>query len=184
MGSLWIYCKRFLRFLSDPDRLCCSPFWKLITASRILAGARHVARRATEGRRLKGTLPVASLQTSFGVRLSRIHFSPLRGGEMNAWQTNRKERLRGGYPASRVSFDLPRYLKGDRGTKCRVKKKRTSQSSQNAQPKTQEVALYWDYRRMAQSWWYYSCLVPPLYSAPRFIARVHTNCNLTFSKQN
>ena len=124
MGSLWIYCKRFLRFLSDPDRLCCSPFWKLITASRILAGARHVARRATEGRRLKGTLPVASLQTSFGFRLSRIHFSPLRGGEMNAWQTNPKERLRGGYPASRVSFDLPRYLKGDRGTKCRVKKKK------------------------------------------------------------
>ena len=54
MGSLWIYCKRFLRFLSDPDRLCCSPFWKSITASHSLAGARHVARRATEGRRPKG----------------------------------------------------------------------------------------------------------------------------------
>ena len=54
MGSLWIYCKRFLRFLSDPDRLCCSPFWKSITASHILAGARHVARRVTEGRRPKG----------------------------------------------------------------------------------------------------------------------------------
>ena len=26
MGSLWIYCKRFLRFLSDPGRLCCWPF--------------------------------------------------------------------------------------------------------------------------------------------------------------
>ena len=50
MGSLWIYCKRFLRFLPDPDRLCCSPFWKSITASRILASARHVARRATEAR--------------------------------------------------------------------------------------------------------------------------------------
>ena len=50
MGSLWIYCKRFLRFLSDPDRLCCSPFWKSITASHSLAGARHVARRATEAR--------------------------------------------------------------------------------------------------------------------------------------
>ena len=53
MGSLWIYCKRFLRF--DPDRLCCSrrfsPFWKSITARHILAGARHVARRVTEGRR-------------------------------------------------------------------------------------------------------------------------------------
>ena len=48
MGSLWIYCKRFLRFLSDPDRLCCSPFWKSITGSHILAGARHVARKATE----------------------------------------------------------------------------------------------------------------------------------------
>ena len=50
MGSLWIYCKRFLRFLSDPDRLCCSPFWTSITASHSLAGARHVARRATEAR--------------------------------------------------------------------------------------------------------------------------------------
>ena len=50
MGSLWIYCKWFLRFLSDPDRLCCSPFWKSITASHILAGARCVARRATEAR--------------------------------------------------------------------------------------------------------------------------------------
>ena len=49
VGSLWIYCKRFLRFLSDPDRLCCSPFWKSITASHILAGALHVA-RATEAR--------------------------------------------------------------------------------------------------------------------------------------
>ena len=48
VGSLWIYCKRFLRFLSDRDRLCCSPFWKSITASHILAGARHVARRVTE----------------------------------------------------------------------------------------------------------------------------------------
>ena len=35
---------------------------------------------------------LASPQTSFGVRLSRI------GGEMNAWQTNPKGRLRGGYP--------------------------------------------------------------------------------------
>ena len=41
---------------------------------------------------------LASSQTSFGVRSSRIHFSPTdRGGEMNAWQTNPKERLRGGY---------------------------------------------------------------------------------------
>ena len=44
MGSLWICCKRFLR----PDRLCCSPFWKSITASYTLASARHVARGATE----------------------------------------------------------------------------------------------------------------------------------------
>ena len=50
VGSLWIYCKRFLRFLSDPDRLCCSPFWKSKTASHILAGALHVA-PATEARR-------------------------------------------------------------------------------------------------------------------------------------
>ena len=50
VGSLWIYCKRFLRFLSDPDRLCCSPFWKSKTVSHILAGARQVARRATEAR--------------------------------------------------------------------------------------------------------------------------------------
>ena len=50
MASLWIYRKRFLRFLSDPDRLCCLPFWKSITASHILAGARHVARRTTEAR--------------------------------------------------------------------------------------------------------------------------------------
>ena len=56
MGSLWIYCKRFLRFLSDPDRLCCSPFWKSITASHSLAGARHVARRATEARESKHQL--------------------------------------------------------------------------------------------------------------------------------
>ena len=34
--------------------LCCSPFWKSITASHILAGARNVARRVTEGRRPKG----------------------------------------------------------------------------------------------------------------------------------
>ena len=54
MGSLWIYCKRFLPFLSDPDRLCCLPFWKSITASHLLAGARHVARRVTEDRRPKG----------------------------------------------------------------------------------------------------------------------------------
>ena len=47
MGSLWIYCKRFLRFF-DPDRLCCSPFWKSITASHILAGAQHIARRPTK----------------------------------------------------------------------------------------------------------------------------------------
>ena len=43
---------------------------------------------------------VASPQTSFGVGLSLIHFSPtdvVRGGEMNAWQTNPKGRLRGGY---------------------------------------------------------------------------------------
>ena len=39
---------------------------------------------------------LASQQTSFGVRLSRIHFSP-RTGEMNAWQKNPKGRLRGGY---------------------------------------------------------------------------------------
>ena len=38
------------------------------------------------------TLDLASPQTSFAVRLSRIHF-----GEMNAWQTNHKGRLRGGY---------------------------------------------------------------------------------------
>ena len=50
MESLWIYCKRFLRFLSTPDRLCCSPVWKSIAASHILAGARHIARRVTEGR--------------------------------------------------------------------------------------------------------------------------------------
>ena len=36
--------------------------------------------------------PLASPQTSFGVRLSRIH-----GVEMNACQTNPKGRLRGGY---------------------------------------------------------------------------------------
>ena len=40
---------------------------------------------------------LASPQTSFGVRLSRIHFFPMDGGEMNAWQTNPKGRLRGGY---------------------------------------------------------------------------------------
>ena len=54
MGSLWMYCKRFLPFLSDPDRLCCSPFWKSIGASHILAGTQHVAQRMTEGRRPKG----------------------------------------------------------------------------------------------------------------------------------
>ena len=36
-------------------------------------------------KRLKGEEGVAFPQTSFGVRLSRIHFSPtVRGGEMNA----------------------------------------------------------------------------------------------------
>ena len=43
---------------------------------------------------------VASPQTSFGVRLSRIHFSPtdvVRWGEMNAWRTNPIGHLRGGY---------------------------------------------------------------------------------------
>ena len=29
VGSLWIYCKRFLRFLSDRDLLCYSPFLKI-----------------------------------------------------------------------------------------------------------------------------------------------------------
>ena len=38
---------------------------------------------------------LASPQTSFGVRLSRIH-----EGEMNAGQTNPKGRLRGGYVLS------------------------------------------------------------------------------------
>ena len=41
-------------------------------------------------------LRLASPQTSFGVRLSRIHF-------MNAWQTNPKGRLWGGYPPTRLS---------------------------------------------------------------------------------
>ena len=45
------------------------------------------------------TAPVlASPQTSFGVCSSRIHFSPTdRGGEKNAWRTNPKGRLQGGY---------------------------------------------------------------------------------------
>ena len=44
------------------------------------------------------TKNLASPQTSVGVRLSRIRFSPTdRGGEMNAWQTNPNGRLRGGY---------------------------------------------------------------------------------------
>ena len=43
--------------------------------------------------------PLASLQTSFGVRSSRIHFSPTEG-ERNAWRTNPKGRLRGGYTPS------------------------------------------------------------------------------------
>ena len=30
VGSLWIYCKRFLRFLSDADRLCCSPSFAVL----------------------------------------------------------------------------------------------------------------------------------------------------------
>ena len=42
------------------------------------------------------TAPIlASPKTSFRVRSSRIHFSPTdRGGEMNAWRTNPKGRLR------------------------------------------------------------------------------------------
>ena len=40
--------------------------------------------------------PLASPQTSVGVRLLRIHFSPV-GGEMNAWQPNPNGRLWGGY---------------------------------------------------------------------------------------
>ena len=51
-----------------------------------------------EGGGKGGMGDLASPQTSFGVRLSRIHFYPMdRGGEMNAWQTNPKGRLRGGY---------------------------------------------------------------------------------------
>ena len=57
MRSLWIYCKRFLRFLSGSDRLCCSPFWKSIAASHSLAGDRvtvslhilYTANQETEG---------------------------------------------------------------------------------------------------------------------------------------
>ena len=37
-----------------PDRLCCSPFWKSMTTSHILVGARNVARRVTEGCHPKG----------------------------------------------------------------------------------------------------------------------------------
>ena len=51
IGSLRIYCKRFRRFLSDPDWLCCSPFWK--STSQILAGAQHIAQRVTEARSAK-----------------------------------------------------------------------------------------------------------------------------------
>ena len=58
---------------------------------------------------------LASPQTSFGVRSSRIHFSPtVRGGEgpwvrMNAWRTNPKGRLRGGYCSSRSDNFLNNY---------------------------------------------------------------------------
>ena len=45
MWSLWIYCKQFLCFLSDPDK-------KSITASYIPAGAWQVAERVTNYRRL------------------------------------------------------------------------------------------------------------------------------------
>ena len=45
-------------------------------------------------------ITIASPQTSFGARLSRIHFSSTRG-EMNAWQTNPKGRLRGGFDNDR-----------------------------------------------------------------------------------
>ena len=45
------------------------------------------------------TAPVlVSPKTSFRIRSSRIHFSPSdRGEEMNAWRTNPKGRLQGGY---------------------------------------------------------------------------------------
>ena len=48
---------------------------------------------------------LASPQTSFGVRLSRIH-----GGEMNAWQTNPKGRLRGGYCACKIAAGIKKYF--------------------------------------------------------------------------
>ena len=54
VGSLWIYCKGFLCFVTDPHRLCCSVFWKSITASYILVGGQQVVRRVTEDGRRKG----------------------------------------------------------------------------------------------------------------------------------
>ena len=70
-------------------------------ASKIITGSRKFY-HATPLLRQLNWLPVkqqlylrvASPQTSFGVRLPRIHFS--RGREMNGWQTNPKGRLRGG----------------------------------------------------------------------------------------
>ena len=53
---------------------------------------------------------IASPQTSFGVRSSRNHFSPTEG-EMNAWQTNPKGRLRGGY-FCKVSCEFEYSLHG------------------------------------------------------------------------
>ena len=81
MGSLWIYCKRFLRFLSDPVRLCCSPFWKSITASHIVAGARHVARRATGYCK-----PILRALSLLGWSIERVTARPVtRGGAWGAF---------------------------------------------------------------------------------------------------
>ena len=69
-----------------------------ILSSRLWGGA---LRDNTKNGCVADWVGLAPLQTSFGVRLSRIYFSPrknfLRGGEMNTWLTNPKGRLRGGW---------------------------------------------------------------------------------------
>ena len=48
---------------------------------------------------------LASPQTSFGVRSSRIHFSPT-AEKMHAWRTNPKGRLQGGYRSAWIQYKV------------------------------------------------------------------------------
>ena len=72
-----------------------------ILSSRLWGGAlRDNTKNGCVADQVADWVGLAPLQTSFGARLSRIHFFPtenfLRGGEMNTWHSNPKGCLLGG----------------------------------------------------------------------------------------